>query len=848
MASNFLHYEIKRKLGEGGMGIVYLARDTRLKRDVALKFLPKRIAKDQSKHGRFRVEAQAAAVLNHPNIAQVYAIEEANGELCIVLEYVEGQELKDIIEESNFGNDKKVEIAEEIAEGIKAAHDKGIIHRDIKSRNIMIDVSNRVKIMDFGLARLEGSESTISKDTTAGTTAYMSPEQLHGKEADNRSDIWSYGVVLYELFTGKLPFQGMHEAAIMYSITEEEPLPISSDSTEIPEYICQIINRCLEKRAEDRYQEISEVLDDLRNERKAINDSVSSETTYSSNRNTYLVMGTLVLTILLTLFIFYQNSEFNLMGNVPQKKYLAVLPIENFGNNPELQAIGDGLAETFSYRLSELEQYQGSYWVTPASEIRKENVASAPQANKMFGVTLAIASSIQTIQDSTKMILQLIDAENVRTIGAEQVVVHSSNLAQLETEGIKAMLRMLRIDLQPDMEETLRAGTPSDPKAYEYYLKGRASLQKEDNLEVLNTAIGHFEMALQLDPEFALAHAGLGESYWRQYLITRDVSLAEEASASLDRAQTINSELPAVQYLLGLIEDGTGNHQKAVNHYQNALELDSRFSQASKGMAMAYENLGEFEKADSIYKRAIAQKPEYWRGYSDIGEYYLFREEWNLAIQNLRKAINLAPQNSSAYSNLGYAYYFSNELDSAQVMFEQSLAIDDNPITANNLVGVYFRNGKYSEAAEMYKKLLEDESYSDRYEFWGNYAAAVKWSEDLDGEKDLYRIAIEKAGTQLEVNPNDPVVLSYIAAFHSDLDNPEQAIEYIEKALSLNQEDHEVLINAISTYENLGLREEALRWVRADLLSQIEWLPDLQSLIESPEYIEVKEKLSNQES
>lgn len=848
MASNFLHYNIKRKLGEGGMGIVYLARDTRLKRDVALKFLPKRIAKDPSKHGRFRKEAQAAAVLNHPNIAQVYAIEEANGELCIVLEYVEGQELKDFIEENDLHLQDKIKIAGEIAQGIKAAHENGIIHRDIKSRNIMIGTQNRVKIMDFGLASLEGTESSLTKDTTAGTTAYMSPEQLRGNEADHRSDIWSYGVVLYELFTGKLPFQGMHEAAIMYSITEEEPLPIRTESDDIPESIRQVINKCLEKKPEERYQEISEVIEGLKSATENRSQTGDDGNVHSEKIKVYLPVGIAVIAIVLSLFLFYWDSNFDLLGNVPEKKYLAVLPIENFGNDPELQAISDGLAETFSYRLSELEQYEGSYWVTPASEIRKEKVASAPQANKMFGVNLAIASSIQTIQDSTKMILQLIDAENVRTIGAEQVVVHSDNLAQLEQEGIRAMLSMLSIDLQPDMEQTLHEGIPTDPKAYEYYLKGRASLQKEDNLEILNTAINHFNDALELDPDFALAHAGLGESYWRQYIITRNASLVEKAKSALNRAESINAELPAVQYSKGLLEDGTGNYQQAIHNFENALDLDPKYTEAYRGLAMTYENLGEFEKADSIYREVIQKKPEYYAGYKDLGDYYLVRGDWSSAVEKLRQALKLAPQNSSIYSNLGYAYFYMNELDSAQVMFEQSLAIDESPITASNLAGVYFRNGSYSDAADMYELVLENETYTDRYEFWGNYASAVKWSKEMNGEQELYLTAIEKAEAQLEVNPNDAVVLSNIAVFYSDLGNKEQANKYIEKALGLNQENNDVLINAVSTYENLDMRAEALNWVRADIIPQIEWLPDLRSMRNASEYVELKEKLLNQES
>ena len=253
MSQVFLHYEILQKLGEGGMGIVYLAQDTRLNRKVALKFLPRRISSNELERKRFEIEAQAAAGLNHPNIAQVYAIEELDDELFISLEYVDGRELKDCIEDGELTPEEKSKISVQIAGALKAAHDKGIIHRDIKSRNIMLDAGGNIKVMDFGLARLDGSDGITKTGTTLGTTAYMAPEQLRGEKADTRSDIWSYGVVLYELFTGHMPFSGLHEPAVMYSITEEEPTEIDS-SVAIPKEINNVIDRCLIKDIEQRSQ------------------------------------------------------------------------------------------------------------------------------------------------------------------------------------------------------------------------------------------------------------------------------------------------------------------------------------------------------------------------------------------------------------------------------------------------------------------------------------------------------------------------------------------------------------------------------------------------------------------
>lgn len=843
MLLSLLHYNIIEKLGEGGMGVVHLAQDTRLNRKVALKFLPKHVAKDQTEHRRFQLEAQAAAGLNHPNIAQVYAIEETENELFIVLEYVEGKELKDVIREGALTKEEKLEITLQITKGLKAAHDKGIIHRDIKTGNIMLDPSNSVKIMDFGLARLEGSDHITKQGTTVGTTAYMSPEQLRGVEADYRSDIWSFGVVLYELFTGKLPFEGLHEPAIMYSITEEEPASI--DSNDVPENIKHIIQRCLEKKPDNRYQSLGEVIADLEGGTRDAGKSTFPNLA-NFTKTPYLVGAIATVLLISSLFFFsYDNSVLNIATDVPQKKYLAVLPIENIGGHPDMQAICAGLAETFSFRLSEVEQYEDSYWVTPASEMRKENIRSASQANKIFGVNLAISSSIQTIQDSTRLILELIDADNVRRLGTQQIMVHSDNLAGLEQEGVRAMLNMLEIEIRPNMERTLASGIPTEPKAYEYYLKGRASLQNDAGQVILQNAIGHFNQALDIDPNFALAYAGLGESYWRQYVLIGNTDYVEMAESALNRAQSLNDELPPVQYLMGLIKSGTGEYEEAINHYEKAIELDPKYSDAYSGMAKAYNDNGEPGQAVSFYNQAIEVKPNYWAGYRDLGVHYYYRGEMDKAIENFEKVIELTPNNSYAYSNLGGVYYYQGEMEKARRMFERALELDDTPANANNLASVYFVEGKYEEAAEMYGNVVEE--WANRYEIWGNYAAATEWSGDEEKAGELYRTAIEKAEQQLEINPNDPIVLADIATYNSDVGNRNEAIQSIEKALAIDDENLRVRQRAISTYENLGMRSEALKWITPGMTSELEGQPEYQSLTDSPEYQELKSEFENQE-
>lgn len=842
MSSSYLHYDIIRKLGEGGMGVVYLATDTRLNREVALKFLPKHIAYNEVERKRFEIEARSAAGLNHPNIAHVYAIEEIEDELFIALEYVDGVDLKDIIEEKKLSFNEKVDIALQIAEGLKVAHDKGIIHRDIKSRNIMIDTSKRVKIMDFGLAHLEGSDHITKTGTTLGTTSYMSPEQLRGEKADFRSDIWALGVVLYELFTGEMPFRGLHEPAVMYSITEEDPAPIDETSEKVPAYVRNVIDRCLEKKPENRYQNISEVITDLKEESAKSPKRVGSSVNSKITRN--LLGGIAAVSLLILVFIFFQSNVFSSDAEIPEKRYLAVLPIENIGNNPEIQAICDGLAETFSFQLSGLEQYEDSYWVTPASEIRKENVRSASQANKIFGVNLAISSSIQTFQDSTRLIIELVDADNVRRLDTRQVTVHSDNLDMLELNAIKAMLAMLEIDLQPKIEKTIGNGISDEPKAYEYYLKGRASLQNDTNVENLKEAIDRFEQAVVIDPGFALAYAGLGEAYWREYEVTGDVQYASLAETALNRALSINDQLAAVQYLFGVLKSGTGNYEESIAHFKRALKLDPKYTAAYRGMASVFNEIGDTKKALETYNQVIDLKPEYWEGYKDLGVYYLTNGDFGGAISNFEEVVEITPNNSKALSNLGIAYYYEGKNDKAREMFEKSLDLDQSPLTASNLAGLYFADGLYLEAAKMYEIALKE--FSNRYEIWGNYAAAVELSGNKNRSLDLYRTAIQKAKEQLKVNPNDPELLADLGTYYSDLGETSDAIFNIKKALEINDQNLFVRFRAVNTYENLDMRKEALEWITADMITDIEAQPELKSLIQDPNYLSLKEQLANQ--
>jgi len=347
------HYKILEKLGEGGMGVVYKAEDTKLKREVAIKFLPRQIAVSDEERKRFKIEAQAAAALNHPNIATIHAIEEVDDEMFIVMEYIEGQELREIVgARGPVPPPDVLDYATQIASGLQAAHEKDVTHRDIKSSNIMITDKGQVKIMDFGLAKVRGGAQMTKLGTTLGTAAYMSPEQTQGAETDHRTDIWGFGVVLYEMLTGKLPFGGDYEQAVIYAILNEEP----EFPEEIPANLRPILQKALAKDVSERYQDVGEVLADLESSGSG-EPSVDIKSVGAgfkpapTQKMFFLISGLAVLTLLVVAAFFMFKTT---PADATNKKSIAVLPFENLSGKQEEEYFSDGMTEDILGQIAKI--------------------------------------------------------------------------------------------------------------------------------------------------------------------------------------------------------------------------------------------------------------------------------------------------------------------------------------------------------------------------------------------------------------------------------------------------------------------------------------------------------------
>ena len=450
--------------------------------------------------------------------------------MFIVMEYIEGRELKSFVETEHAPSlqlDNIIDYAIQIAEGLEAAHKKEIVHRDIKSSNIMITLDGKVKIMDFGLAKIRGGSHLTTLGATIGTVAYMSPEQAKGEEVDNRSDIWSFGVLLYEMITGKPPFKGEYDQAIIYSILSEKPEPITNE--DFPVSLINIISKCLQKDKNARYQSMTELLDDLKRIQKDPNAPVDSRIKGGEklffrhnykHKNIFLI-GSVILSVIILLMILPFTRNFIISAvepvTVSTEKHLLILPFNIIGGDSTKRAFRDGLVETLSSNLTQMEQFQGSLWVVPSGDVIQNKIKSVSEAYKMYGANLVVTGSLQFLNNLLRLTINLVDAKNLRQLNSSVIDVKSKNISATQNRVVVKLLEMLHIEMNPELKGILDAGNTSIPEAYEYYVRGRGNLQRYENQDNVDEAIDLFKLAAESDTNYALAYAGLGEAYLRKY-------------------------------------------------------------------------------------------------------------------------------------------------------------------------------------------------------------------------------------------------------------------------------------------------------------------------------------------
>jgi tetratricopeptide (TPR) repeat protein len=789
------HYEIQGRIGSGGMGVVYKAWDPSL-----------------------RHEAQAISALDHPNICNIHEIDHTtSGQLFICMAYYPGESLARKLAKTALPVDESLRIVRKVADGLDHAHRHGIVHRDIKPANIIITDENEVKIVDFGLAKLAGRTRVTRPGKTMGTIAYMSPEQARGDETDSHTDIFSLGTVLFELLTGRLPFDADHETAILYKITHEDPPPLSDLVQHgVARALQPVLDRALARDVSKRYGTARHMGDDLRR--------------ISGGGGWRLPLWRLGRAAAVGVAIFAAAAvAVGLMMTPPVKDFVsrrlgmdaygaalhvAVLPIENLGDDPRRQAVCDGLMETLTSKLTQLEQFHDAMWVVPASEVRKRGVTGPSEARQMFGVNMVIVGSLQQIEDDFRLALNLVDVSSpaARQLRSYIIDDNVANLAALQDETVIRMAALLDIEMTPDSKEVLTAGGTADSEAYTLYLEGLGHVARYDQIEEINVAINAFEAATARDPGFALAYARLAHALWRKFQLTDDVQWLDDAVANCERAAELNDLIAPVHVTLGQVCIDTGQYDRAEQAFRRALALDASSSSGFGGLARLYAVSERMDEAETMYRKAIMLKPDYWGGYNSLALFYYRLGRQEDAIEQMQHVVRLTPDNPWGYNNLGAMYYAADRWDEAGEMFARSFAVHPNYRAASNAATLHYIQGRYAEAAAMYEHSLEINNTS--HITWANLANAYYWIEGRRNEAiETYRRAIELAEAQHAANPRSAELIADLATYYVMLAENDKARSLAQEALEIAPSNVYVIYDAGYTYEQIGERDSALVWI-----------------------------------
>jgi eukaryotic-like serine/threonine-protein kinase len=673
------HYKILEKLGEGGMGIVYKAHDTKLDRPVAIKFLSAGHAVTEQDKARFIHEARAASILEHSNICTIYEIDEtADGQLFIVMPAYEGTPLNKRIEEGPLTISEAIDIAIQIADGLQAAHEKGIVHRDIKGSNIFITSKGQVKVMDFGLARSVGMTQVTKTGMTVGTVPYMSPEQARGEKVDHRTDIWSLGVILYEMITGRMPFRSDYSEAIVYSILNEEPEPLSSLRSNVPMELEHIVTKSLRKEPNVRYQHCDEMLADLRELKKRLDSgavrrpTMKPVSTDKKNRWMYAGIGATILFIFIVLYYFVSIST---SPTVTDRTSIAVLPFQNLSAESEHAYFAGGLHDELLTQLSKVAalSLRGRTSVMGYSGTTKSIGQIADELN----VGLLVEGSVQVVGGRLRVNVQLINALTDEHMWADSYDRVLDDAFAIQRDIAQQIVAATNAALGSSERVAMAEVPTNNPEAYRLYLQGREYFRRpgfqHQNVEV---AIRLYERAIAMDPEFALAYAALSDAHgrmhwWRVDPSPERVALQREAA---ETALRLAPDLPQSHLAMGqLYFMAYRDFQRALDAFTVALEGLPNDVEVMFWISTTHRRLGNWDEVLTAYEKATELDPRDANLHYEMGGRTLrFLRRYADAIQAFDRALELAPDLHSVVMSRAWTFVeWQGQLDSLRRALER---------------------------------------------------------------------------------------------------------------------------------------------------------------------------------